>query len=300
MILIVGASSKLGSRVAERLLAQKREVKAFSRDPAGRLGALAELGATLVQGDVRDPSSLERAVTGVDTVLCSVHAIAPPQRGTTIIHVDRDGNRALIAAAAKAGVKHFVLASIWTPLESPPSAFLQAKRQAEHALRTSGLPSTIVRPTAFMETHVLDMVCEPLRATGKIQVFGRGTTPLNFVSVDDVAEVVAGVVTAGRDGGCRSVNVGGPETLTRLQMIELAERVLGITARKSQIPVLMMRVMRTATRFVNPGLSYLIDFSLAENTRPEAFAWTPAEADIVGSTALQTVIEHWAEEYRSP
>jgi len=300
MILIVGASSKLGSRVAERLLAQGREVKAFSRDPAGRLATLAQLGATLVQGDVRDPASLGRAVTGVDTVLASAHAIAPPQRGNTIIDVDRDGNQALIAAAAKAGVKHFVLASIWTPLESPPSAFLQAKRQAEDALRTSGLPSTIVRPTAFMETHVLDMVCEPLCATGKIQVFGKGTTPLNFVSVDDVAEVVAGVITAGPDGGCRTVNMGGPETLTRLQMIELAEKVLGIAARKSQIPVPVMKVMKTATRFVNPGLSYLIDFSLAESTRPDAFAWTPAKADVVGPTRLETVIEHWAEEHRSP
>ncbi len=57
MILIVGASGRLGGAVARRLLAEGQPVRAMSRAPA-KLEDLQALGAEVVAGDLRDPDSL--------------------------------------------------------------------------------------------------------------------------------------------------------------------------------------------------------------------------------------------------
>jgi dihydroflavonol-4-reductase len=61
MILVVGASGKLGSEVTRQLLRQETPGRALSRDPV-RLQELRDLGAEVAQGDLRDPNSLARAV----------------------------------------------------------------------------------------------------------------------------------------------------------------------------------------------------------------------------------------------
>jgi uncharacterized protein YbjT (DUF2867 family) len=293
MILIVGASGKLGSRVAKKLLGEGQNVRAFSRDPGAKLTELGELGAELVQGDLRDPPSIERAIAGVDSVLTCAHALFPPDRHNRVSVVDGEGNRSLIDAATKAGVDHFVFTSVWVDPEKAPCEFVRIKGETEAYVRASGLRATIVRPTVFMQSHVLDMFGEPLRATGKVQVFGKGQTSLNYVSVDDIADAVCEVLLRGADGGVRTITVAGPESFTRMQTIEMLEGALGMKAKISHIPLPVMRAIMTASRPLNPALSCLVGFSVMENARPEVFAWDPKDADVVGETKLETVIERW-------
>jgi uncharacterized protein YbjT (DUF2867 family) len=296
MIAVVGASSKLGSRVAKRLLAEGQQVRAVSRAPIEKLTELKGLGAEIVQADLRDPSSLARVVEGADTVFAAAHALAPPDSKNTVWMVDREGNRRLIDAAVKAGVGHFVFTSVWVDPEKAPCTFVRIKGATEEYLRGSGLRATVVRPTVFMESHVLDMFGEPLRATGKVQVFGPGQTSLNYISVDDIADGVVDLLQAGPPADFRAVTIAGSESFTRMQTIAMLEKALGKKAKISHVPVAMMRAMKVATRPFNPALSCLVEFSVMENTRPEVFAWDPADADMVGETRLQTVIERWAAE----
>jgi hypothetical protein len=58
----------------------------------------------------------------------------------------------------------------------------RAKHSAEE-LRASGLPFTIVRATAFMETW-LGIIDGTVEGSGHALVFGPGTNPVNFVSRD--------------------------------------------------------------------------------------------------------------------
>ncbi len=61
MILIVGATSRVGTRVIPLLLAQGHAVRAMTRTPdAAASEALKKLGAEVVQGDLRDPASLAK------------------------------------------------------------------------------------------------------------------------------------------------------------------------------------------------------------------------------------------------
>jgi uncharacterized protein YbjT (DUF2867 family) len=79
-----------------------------------------------------------------------------------------------------------------------------------------------VRATAFMETWAT-VISQPLRASGKIPVFGRGDNPVNFVSAADVAALTALAVT---DPGLRGhvLELGGPDNLTFNQLAAIGQR----------------------------------------------------------------------------
>lgn len=294
MILVVGASSTLGSRVIARLLERGLEVRALSRDPGAKLVKLADSGVEVVQGDLRDRASLDRAVAGADTVLACAHGLMPLDRRNTIVIVDRDGNRSLIDAARAAGASHFVLMSASIASPSAPCVFGRLKAEAEAHLRASGLPATAVRPTAFVESHAIGMFGEPLRSTGKVRIFGRGQTKINYVAADDVADVVAETIADGPADGFRSIGIGGPEKLTRLESIDVLERVLGVKARRSHVPVPMMHVMRAAARPISPSMSYLVDTVLTEATHPEMWDYAPGDGDLVGATTVEQAVRRWA------
>ncbi len=227
-------------------------------------------------------------------MLACAHGLLPLDRRNTILTVDRDGNGDLIDAARAAGVGHVVLMSVSMASPSAPYAFARAKAAAEEQLRGSGLPATVVRATAFMESHVIWMFGEPLRSTGKVRVFGRGQTKINFVAADDVADVVARAIADGPEDGFRALGIGGPEEMTRMQSIDLLEGALGVKARRTHVPVPMMRALKVVARPLNPSLGYLVEAALMEETHPELFGYAPGERRLVGSTRLENVVEAWA------
>ena len=95
-----------------------------------------------------------------------------------------------MGAAAEAGVEHLVLMSVHGASPEHPMSLHRAKYAAEQALQASGLRFTIIRATAFLETWVT-VIGGTLSDQGHALVFGPGRNPINFVSVRDVAAVVA-------------------------------------------------------------------------------------------------------------
>ncbi len=74
MILIVGATGILGRETARLLLDAGHHVRALARSPM-KAADLKEAGADVMQGDLLDRPSLERACEGVEAVLAAAHAI---------------------------------------------------------------------------------------------------------------------------------------------------------------------------------------------------------------------------------
>jgi NADH dehydrogenase len=208
------------------------------------------VGAEVVGGDVRDPASVAAALRGADTVVSAVHGFAGPG-GVSPASVDRDGNAHLIAAAARVGAA-FVLVSVVGASPSHPIELFRAKHAAEEMLRASGIPWTIVRATAFMETWGTIM-SQPLRASGKILVFGQGDNPVNFVSATDVAALVSHAVTAPALRG-RVLEIGGPGNLTFNEVAAIVQETTGRgTVRRLPRPAL--RVMAVAAARLKPALA---------------------------------------------
>src|SRR6266702_3380046 len=254
MMLIVGASGRLGSVVAQRLLAQGKPVRAMTRNPLS-LAHLQLQGAEVVSGDLRNPASLLSSCEGVEQVLAAAHALVG--KGDNNPHtVDDAGNRHLIDAAKAAGVKHFIFVSVQGASPDSPLEFFRIKYRTEEYLRASGLSFTILRPGAFMDLWA-QLIGRPIIEQGKTTTFGRGNNPINFVAVEDVARFVCTVVDDPRAHN-RVIEVGGPENLTMNQVAEIFERTSGRQAKKRHIPLLMMRVMSILMQPLNPAMSRLI------------------------------------------
>ena len=106
--LVTGASGFIGWHVARVLLERGHRVRALVR-AASRV---AELDVERVEGDLRDPASLGRAVQGCGLVF---HVAADyrlwVRRPREMYESNVEGTRSLIAAAVRAGVERFVYTS---------------------------------------------------------------------------------------------------------------------------------------------------------------------------------------------
>ena len=254
MILIVGASGRLGNVVVQHLLAQGKAIRVMTRNPLG-LAHLKQQGAEVVSGDLRDRASLVSACQGVEQVLAAAHAL-DGKGDNNPRAVDDMGNRYLIDAAKAAGVKHFIFVSVQGASPDSPLEFFRIKYRTEEYLRASGLNFTILRPGAYMELWA-QLIGQPIQKQGKTTIFGRGANPINFVSVEDVARFVSITLDDPRARNA-VIEVGGPENLSMNQVAEIFEHASGHRAKKRHIPLLMMRVLSIVMRPLNPAMGRLI------------------------------------------
>lgn len=240
MILVAGATGHVGGEVCRLLAEQGDDVRALVRptSDAGRVDALRALGAEIAVGDLQSPDSLARACAGVTTVVSTASATASQQAGDTVVNVDGDGQLSLVDAALSAGVQQFVYVSfsgnivVDTPLR-------RAKRTVEQRLRESGMTYTILRPSVFMEIWLSPLLGFNV-PEGTVTIYGDGTAPISFISLYDVARFAAESVhsAAARN---RTIELGGPEELTPLQVVRIAEELTGRSMEVKQVPVEVLR-----------------------------------------------------------
>lgn len=268
MILIIGGTGALGSATTEKLLAQRQAVRVMTRIPA-KADALQALGAEIVQGDLRDQESLVQACQGVDAVLASAHSIMGSGSEASK-HIDDQGHRWLIDAAKATGVNHFVYVSAHGAAPDNPSNFFRIKYKIEQYLRNSGLSFTILRPTAFMESHAYQFIGQSILETGKVTLFGKGENPRNFVAAADVAHFAV-MKLLKPEGTGELLEIGGPENFTNMQVVGLYEELAGRKAKVSHVPLGMLRLMSPLVRLFNPGLSQVMQVSIWHDTTDQTF-----------------------------
>src|SRR5271157_8037 len=108
---VTGATGFLGSHVARALAAQGAQLRLLVR-PTSDLRNIEDLPAERVQGDLRDPASIEKALAGCEAVF---HVAAdyrlwvrdPEQMYRSNV----EGTRSLLEAARKQGVRRVVYTS---------------------------------------------------------------------------------------------------------------------------------------------------------------------------------------------
>ncbi len=261
--LVTGATGFVGWHVARALLDHAQSVRALARNPA----ALHELeGVEPVQGDLRDPASLERAVAGCSTVYHVAADYRLWTRDPREMHRSNvDGTRAMLDAARNAGVERFVYTSTVGCIAVPEGGigdetmsaqladmqgpYKQSKLLAEHValeFAREGFPVVIVNPTAPVGDH--DFKPTP---TGKIIVdFVRGAMPayldtgLNVVDVRDVAMAHLAACERGRVG---ERYILGAENMTLKQIFEALSPVAGRKPPAVRIPYAVAYAAGVAT-----------------------------------------------------
>jgi dihydroflavonol-4-reductase len=234
LTLVTGASGFLGWHVAHALAERGHRVRALCR-PASQLR---ELDVERIEGDLRDPESLRRAVEGCELVF---HVAADyrlwSKHPADLYASNVDGTRNVLDAAARAKVERVVYTSTvgcigmpagrsgdeQTPVSIADMAghYKRSKWLAEQVAlekAAAGLPVVIVNPTAPVGDH--DWKPTP---TGKIIVdFLRNKLPafvdtgLNLVDARDTA---IGHLLAAEKGRSGERYILGGENLTLEQIL---------------------------------------------------------------------------------
>ncbi len=268
MFLIVGATGVLGHEATRQLLAAGYKVRAMTRYPE-KATDLKQLGAEVIQGDLIDPPSLRRACQGIEAVLASAHQLMGTGKYSSSA-VDDVGHRSLIDAARAAGVQHFVYVSIMGATADHSVDFFRTKIKIEQYLKQSGLSYTILRPPAFMEWHIHNLLGLGILQTGKATIYGRGENRTNFIAGRDVARFAVLALTDSRLRR-KTLEVGGPDNVTKNQVAQMYGMFSGHPARVSHVPDGMMRVMSPIMHPFQPVLSRLMAFSVWNDTTDQTF-----------------------------
>jgi len=216
-------------------------VRALVRDLRGG-EKLRAWGCELVQGDVTDPASLRSAAEGCEAVVHLVAIIAG--KPAAFERVMAQGTRDLVAAAAHAGARRFVLMSALGTGERSKDLvpYFRAKWAMEEAVRASGLDFTIFRPSFVFgrDGGILPTFVRQVRLLPVVPVVGDGTRRLQPIWVDDVASFFAGALSTPASVG-ETYDLGGPDTPTWNELYLAIARALGRRRRLVHVPVGLMR-----------------------------------------------------------
>ena len=233
MILVVGATGLLGTRVCERLRAEGQPVRALVRrtsDP-DKVNALRSLGCELAIGDLKEPPQIETACKGITAVVSTASSTLSRQQGDSIESVDLHGQLSLADAAKTAGVRRFIYASF---RDDPTVQYplTEAKRSVERAI--ADFDFTSIQASWFMEVWLSPALGFDY-VHGKVRLYGSGSKPISWVSYRDVAEFC--VAPALNSVAGRSViAVGGPEPLTPAEVVRIFEEESGRPFEVETIP----------------------------------------------------------------
>lgn len=210
MILVTGATGKVGSAAVRELRRRGIPVRALVRDP-DRAQPLARLGADLAVGDFAEPPTLDGAMAGVDTLVL-VGPGGPPEQ-----------ELAAVAAAVRAGVGHVVKL---TSQASPDSPIARQRWHAEveRDLAASGLAHTLLRSNAFMQN--LLMLAPGIARTGAF-ASSAGAGLIGMVDARDVGAVAAEVAADPARHTGRTYRLSGPQLVSYGDVAGVLSDVLG-------------------------------------------------------------------------
>jgi uncharacterized protein YbjT (DUF2867 family) len=239
-ILVTGATGKTGRRLIPLLVRRGATVRA-----AGRAPAIARPGVEPVRFDWADESTYEAARKGVNAIY--VVYGDPGVSGDPAERV-----RALLYGAVEDGVGRVVLLSALGVDQAPADDPL---RRVELVVESSGIPSTILRPGAFMqnfsEPH-RTRLDESIRERDEIVMPG-GDGVVAWVSAEDIAAVAAAALTeSGHEG--KGYTVVGPEPLT---MAEVATFISAAAGR----PITYLEAGRDEVRAILVGSGMPPDYA---------------------------------------
>jgi uncharacterized protein YbjT (DUF2867 family) len=220
MILVTGATGKVGQEVVRQLAAAGVAARALVRDPT-RASSARIPGIEIVVGDLARPETLPPAFAGVEKVFLLTPA-APDQ-------VELQSNA--LEAALRAGARRIVKVSV----AGGPDAGTQIGRwhwATEKQIEASGLGFTFLRPTLYMQQILA--YAPGIAATGSFSA-PMGAGEIAVVDTRDVASVAVAALT--EDGHDRRIyDLTGPEALSYDRMADAISDAIGKKVIYAHVP----------------------------------------------------------------
>lgn len=248
-ILVTGGTGTIGRVVVARLRETGHDVRVASR---GAPPAEAPPGVAWATVDYRSGAGLDAALDGVDAV---VHC-ARSWRGEV--------DRALIAAARRAGTPHVVYISI-VGVDQLPLSYYRTKLAAEAELARTDLGWSVLRTTQFHE-----LIAAGLRGLARLPVLAvpAGTSFQPIAAAEAGARLAE--LAAGPPAG-RVPDMGGPQVR---DVRDLARAYLRASGRRR--PVVPVRLPGAVAAGYRRGWHLTPDRAVGRRTFEEFLAGVPA------------------------
>jgi len=222
-VFVTGATGFVGKYVVNELLAQGLEVHAAARD-ISRVRAIFGKRVSPVDADLSDRDSIRKALQIVmpDAIVHLIGIIAEIRsKGITFERVHLGIPSELYAIAKEIGIKKVVHMSALGVHPDAPSLYHKTKLRAEQALRASGLPHTIFRPSVIIGPEQ-KLFSDMRRFTGIVPLVplpAGGEHRMQPVDVRDVARsFAASLVKTETDN--RVYELCGPEVMSFRELLD--------------------------------------------------------------------------------
>jgi uncharacterized protein YbjT (DUF2867 family) len=248
IIAVAGATGAQGGGLVRAILADKRgsfTARAITRDPASdKAKALVALGAEVVQADVDDVDSLQRAFAGAHGAYCVTFFWA---------HMDPERERAearnLAEAAKQAKVSH----AIWSTLEDTRKLVplsdnrmrtlrgkykvphFDAKGEADGIFTELGVPTTFLVASYYWDNLIYFGQGPKPDPDGTLAItFPMGRAKLAGIAAEDIGKCAYGIFKRGKEMIGKTVGIAGGH-LTCAEMAAALTKALGQPVRYNEI-----------------------------------------------------------------
>jgi uncharacterized protein YbjT (DUF2867 family) len=197
-ILVTGGTGKVGSEVIKELSKRGAKVRALVR----KMGPDTQVpqGVEFVVGDLLDPVSVQKALSGVEK-LYLLNGVSADELTQGLI---------AYGLAKRLKLKHVVYHSVFKAEQFKDVPHFASKVVIESALRHFDIPYTIIRPNYFIQN---DLTLKDALMGPGIYPMPLGAPGISVVDIRDIAEAAAIALTTDGHFG-KSYNLNGPALLS--------------------------------------------------------------------------------------
>lgn len=240
-ILVVGGTGTLGRQVVRKALDEGYEVRCIVKPRMNPADFLRDWGATTVQADLTDPTSLPATLVGISAIIDC--ATARPEESTQ--KVDWEGKVALIQCAQAMGIKRYMFMSIFNCDRHPEVPLMNIKAATEQYLAATALDYTVLRLCGFHQA-VIGNYAVPILEDRKVW----GTNDDSRTAYMDTQDIARLTLAALRNDACnrRTLTLAGPAAYTTKEVIEKCENLSDSRAQVSTVPTWLLKGTRGLLR----------------------------------------------------
>jgi len=257
--LVSGASGFVGGHLVKLLSREGRRVRAMVRNPDKAVDLQQLPGVEIVVGDLRDPKSLQRAVSGVRRVYHIAALFRQAGFPDEVFYdVNREGTRRMLEAAIAAGVERFVHCStvgVLGHIAEPPAdentpynpgdVYQRSKMEGEKValeyFREGRMRGVVIRPAMIYGPGDMRTL-KLFRMVARRRFFyvGAGSAHVHFIDVRDLVRAFMAAMDRGHLNGEIYI-IAGERALPLKEMVEMIAARLGVPPPRLHLPVKPMQ-----------------------------------------------------------